>query len=171
MSRELEAEALYYEGERSKNRTLGCFSGCATFIVPFLFSLFGSLTPLAMFVTFGLGIFFMIRGLSARAKRDEAYHQLGAIKTHSGYRMPVDPQSASSTGTPATGSAPVALPAVNGLPPRGGVDPWSLTTSSASGTTPGAAAATPSADSAQDGTFADDDKLAERLKKAKKTGF
>jgi hypothetical protein len=53
----------------------------------------------------------------------------------------------------------------------GGVDPWSLTTSSASGTTLGSAGATSAADSAQDGTFADDDKLAERLKKARKTGL
>ncbi len=168
MSRELEGEALFYESERAKNRTMGCFSGCATFFVP-IFFLTSGYAPVVMFLTFGLGIFFMIRGLSARAKRDEAYRKLGALKTHNGYVVPSS-EGAPSTSTVVTG--PIVIPPVPGLPPTAAVDPRSLATSSAAGTTAGSNTSNGGAlDASQDGAFADDDKLAERLKKAKKSGF
>ena len=187
MTRELEAEAYYYENKRSSSRTLGCFAGCSTFLVPFAFTAFGASTPLVMVITFAIGIIFMIRGLKARAKRDEIYRKLGAEKTQKGWHVAPTPQvyggdptngwgstptpQSSGSGAP-QGQSTAPLPAVNGLPPADQVDPWSLATSSAAGTTPGAPAtpAPPSPQSAE-ASYADDDKLAERLKKAKKAGF
>lgn len=191
MSNELEAQARLYEEKRSQSRTIGCFSGCMTFLVPFIFS-FQAATPVVMVLTFGLGIFFMIRGLNARAKRDELYGKMGAEKTKNGWRTAPTPQAyvPPQTGwqeaqTPQVYSAPGEiknLPQVSGIPQENLVDPWTLGTSSATGTTPPQPQATPAAEpsaatppaggtAAQDGQYADDDKLGDRLKKAKKSGF
>jgi hypothetical protein len=177
MTRELEAEALYYENKRSSSRTLGCFAGCSTFFVPFAFTTFGASTPVVMVITVAIGIIFMIRGLNARAKRDEIYRKLGAEKTHNGWHVAPTPQAYGGDPNNGWGNAPHSqvagsLPPVNGLPPADQVDPWSLPTSSAAGTTPGAAKtpASPTTSPAE-ASFADDDKLSERLKKAKKAGL
>jgi hypothetical protein len=140
-----------------------------------------------MVITFAIGIFFMIRGLNARAKRDEIYRKLGAEKTQKGWHVAPTPQvyggdptngwgstptqQSSGSGAP-QGQSAAPLPAVNGLPPADQVDPWSLATSSAAGTTPGAAT-TPASQTTPpaDASYADDDKLSERLKKAKKAGL
>ncbi len=157
MTRELEAEALYYENKRSSSRTLGCFAGCSTFLVPFAFSFFWDATPVVMVITFAIGIFFMIRGLNARAKRDEIYRKLGAEKTQKGWHVAPTPQAYGGDPNNGWGNAPQSQAA------------GSLSTSSAAGTIPGALA-TPAQQGAE-ASFADDDKLAERLKKAKKAGF
>ncbi len=157
MTRELEAEALYYENKRSSSRTLGCFAGCSTFLVPFAFSFFWDATPVVMVITFAIGIFFMIRGLNARAKRDEIYRKLGAEKTQKGWHAAPAPKTYGGDPNNGWGNAPQSQAA------------GSLSTSSAAGTIPGALA-TPAQQDAE-ASFADDDKLAERLKKAKKAGF
>ena len=151
MTRELEAEAQFYEERRASSRTLGCFAGCSTFLIPFGLGAFGVSTPYLMFATVGIGIFFMIRGLNARAKRDEAFRKLGAEKTQPGWRGAPTPQAYVAQDSWGQPPAPAAPMSVEGSAPAG--------------STPAAQPA-----DAEQG-YADDDKLAERLKKAKKTGF
>lgn len=151
MTRELEAEAQFYENRRASSRTLGCFAGCSTFLIPFAFSLFGGLTPFAMFAAVGIGIFFMIRGLNARAKRDEAYRKLGAEKTHSGDRTQQSPQAYVAQDSWSQPPAPAAPVPDAGSGPVG--------------------SSLPAEPAEAEQAFANDDKLAERLKKARKTGF
>lgn len=160
MTRELEAEAYYYENKRSSSRTLGCFAGCSTFLVPFAFTAFGASTPFVMLITVGIGIFFMIRGLNARAKRDEIYRKLGAEKTQKGWHVAPTPQVYGGDPNNGWGNAPQSQAA------------GSLPTSSSAAVTP--EAATPPASPTTpptEASYADDDKLSERLKKAKKAGL